>query len=233
VHDPLPGLFLFAVAEHQNHNYKDNNEEQAGQQWQNDEEWVRGRTREDLDLNQLSVGRIHWTVYLWVRRSVRLWGVTVTLSFSLCTALQSSSMTPTACAVSPPVVRPHLTLCLVLVFMRQNMWVHTIPNCSVCRGSTLPMSCGSPVVCSEMGCGVFVTAMAHQVVGKDGEVELALCWLNISSLYQEDKRIIERCGWCMASSCCECGFIIVDLAVAVTEGLFNCNSALHNISECK
>lgn len=75
--------------------------------------------------------------------------------------------------------------------------------------------------------------MMHLAVGKYGKVKLSLCRLDVSSLQQEGKRIIERCGRCVALSCCNSGFIIMKLAVRVTEGLLDGNSALHNISECK
>lgn len=75
--------------------------------------------------------------------------------------------------------------------------------------------------------------MMHLAVGKDSEMKLTLCRLDVSGLQQEGKRIIERCGRCVATSCCDSGFIIMKLTVRVTEGLLDGNSALHDISECK
>lgn len=73
--------------------------------------------------------------------------------------------------------------------------------------------------------------MMHLVVGKDGEVELALRWLDVSSLQQEDERVVERRGGGMASGCGECRLVVMELVVAVTESLLDGDSALDHISE--
>lgn len=74
-------------------------------------------------------------------------------------------------------------------------------------------------------------AMMHLVVGEDGEVELALRRLDVSSLQEEDERIVEGRGGGVALGCRERRVVLVSLVVAVTENLLDGDAALHHVSE--
>lgn len=75
--------------------------------------------------------------------------------------------------------------------------------------------------------------MMHLVVREDGEVKLAFRRLHMSSLQQEDERIVERRGGGVALSCRQRRLVTPQVAVTVAESLLDGDSALHHVTESK